>query len=94
MRDYKQPKTKKDMMRCLGTMNYYRRFIPDYARPSTNLTETTCKSDPSRVVWTRWSDFVCLYSALADKCLLHISLVSDYFVDQTDASSSSICNVI
>ena len=84
------------MMRFLGTMNYYRRFIPDYAQHSTSLTETTCKSAPSIVDWTqaRLCDFVYLCSALADKCLLHIPLVSDYFVVQTDASGRGIGGVL
>ena len=91
-----QPKTKKDMMRFLGTMNYYRRFIPDYAQHSTSPTETTRKSAPSTVDWTqaRLCDFVYLCSALADKCLLHIPLVSDYFVVQTDASGRGIGGVL
>ena len=41
------------MRRFLGLTGYYRKFIPDYAAPLTDLTR---KSKPNRVAWTTECD--------------------------------------
>ena len=96
IREYKRPKTKKDIQRFLGTMNYYRRFIPNLADHSSSLTEATRKTAPEVVEWTnrRKEDFVYLCSALADKCLLHVPVPSDSFILQTDTSGHGIGGVL
>ena len=41
IRDYKQPKTKRDLEAFLGTTGYYHKFIRNYADHSLQLTNTT-----------------------------------------------------
>ena len=46
LRDFKLPKTKKDMHSYLGTVGYYSRFIRKYAEKAWCLTKSTTKSSP------------------------------------------------
>ena len=46
------PRTKKQVRCFLGLTGYYRRFIPQYARIATPLTDLTKDSAPNIVVWS------------------------------------------
>ena len=91
MHEYKKQETcnKKDMQCFLGTVNYYRRFNPQYSQHSTNLTAiATRKTAPDKIDWT--DDYMCGFKYL----ILNISVPSDQFVVQTDASGFSIGGVL
>ena len=36
----------------LGLINYYRRFVPDFAAVTAHLTDLTRKGQPNKVTWT------------------------------------------
>ena len=50
-REYVQPVTKKGLWSFLGSVSYYRRFIPNIAQ-YTSLTPTTSKEASSCVCWS------------------------------------------
>ena len=96
---FKQPVTKRDMRAFLGTVGYYRRFIPHFADKAYCLTKATAKTTPRRIQWTSemLANFKCLCDCVCDVCVLHVPLQSDSFVLQTDASMcgmSGVLNVI
>ena len=49
VRQFAQPKTKKNVRQFLGLAGYYRRFVPEYASHSFHMTEATRKSAPEVV---------------------------------------------
>jgi len=51
LQDFKQLKTVKDMRAFLGTMSYYRRFIPGFANFSSLLSSSISKKATKVVVW-------------------------------------------
>ena len=46
IRDWKAPKTQKEVRRFLGFANYYRMFIPNYSKIAGPLTALTGKGTP------------------------------------------------
>ena len=53
---FPRPTTKKDVRAFLGSLGYYRKFIPNYASTALPLTDLTKKSLPDRVSWTAACD--------------------------------------
>ena len=96
VRQFAQPVTKKNVRQFLGLTGYYRRFVPEYATHSFNLTETTRKSAPERVAWneTLEGEFVYLKNCICSAPCLTLPIVSDVFVLQTDASGVGVGAVL
>ena len=88
--------TKSDLRAFLGTVGYYRKFIPEYSSRAFPLTEATKKAAPNIVVWNvmLFDAFKYLCNALSDSCVLFIPKSSDEFVLQTDASGYGIGAVL
>ena len=53
VKEYLQPKTKKDVRAFLGLAGYYRRFIPNFAAVVVPMTELTWKVQPHLECWTQ-----------------------------------------
>ena len=88
MEEYVLPKTKKGLRSFLGSISYYRRFIPNVATYPALLTPATSKGAPSHL---RWSDgmreaFHHLCNVLCNVCVLTVPTSSDTFTLHTDAS--------
>ena len=81
------------MRRFLGLTGYYRKFIPDYAAPLTDLTR---KSKPNRVAWTTECDraFQELKLILCSSPVLASSDFTRPFTLQTDASDRGVGAVL
>ena len=47
LKDFKRSVKKRDLRALLGTVGYYRRFIPDYARWAGPLNKSLCKEAPN-----------------------------------------------
>ena len=54
MVEYKQPVTKNDLQRFMGTVNYYRRLVPGYCIYSAKLSPATKPSAMGGTVY--WGD--------------------------------------
>ncbi len=52
MKEYAKHRTKKQMRTFLGSIGYYREFIPNFANHSSLLTPSTYLTAPLAIVWT------------------------------------------
>ncbi len=92
MREYQQPNTKKQLRAFLGSVGYYRDFIPGFANHSCLLTPSTALSAPQRVVWSgvMLEAFRKLKSLLCTSTALTVPTQGDVFSVYTDASGGGI----
>ena len=49
VRNYPEPRTKKDVRSFLGSAGYYQRFIPEFSTVATPLTQLTKKGRPDNI---------------------------------------------
>ena len=49
---FKKPKIKLDLRSFLGTIGYYRRFVPGFAQKAYPLTEATKNKAPNKIKWS------------------------------------------
>ena len=96
IRDFQQPKTKKNLRAFLGLIGYYRRFIPNFAGRSATLTDLTKKNQPDRLNWTtdHQRTFQELKQAMVDAPVLLPPDPSVPYVLTTDASGRGIGSVL
>ena len=96
MSEFQQPVTKKNMRAFLGSVGYYRKFIPHFSRYSSVLTPATCHDAPGKVVWSpkMLEAFSHLKSVLCSVCVLNIPGPEDIFVLQTDTSAGGVGAVL
>ncbi len=90
--DFARPKTKKQLRSFLGSLSYYRRFIPRFADCSSALTPAVSLKAPLRVVWSDEMDsmFSKLKMLLCQCSVLFIPSPVDEFILYTDASGSGV----
>ncbi len=77
----------------LGTIGYYRKFIPRFARYSSVLTPAVRKLTPKKVVWDNQM-VQSLRSVLCSVTCLHVPTIHDVLVLQTDASLGGVGAVL
>ena len=96
IRDFGQPKTKRQVRKFLGLTGYYRKFVPNYAEHSFHLTQATRKTAPERVVQTDAlrEEILYLKDVLCALPSLTLPLVDDMFLLQTDASGVGLGAVL
>ncbi len=89
VREWEVPKSRKDVERFLGLVNYHRMFIPDFAKRAAPLYGLTGKNP---FEWGTEQDeaFVDLKSALTSAPILGLPNRKDVFVLDTDASDYAI----
>ncbi len=56
LKEWPKPTTKKQVKAFLGTVGYYRRFVPNFAQWTSALTPLTQREAPDRVLWTKASE--------------------------------------
>ena len=80
----------------LGLTGYYRKFIADYAKIATALTDLTRKSAPNKVAWSSACEkaFEALKKALGSASVLRSPDFNRMFILQTDASNRGIVAVL
>ena len=90
------PVTKKDVQSLLGTTGYYRKFIPNHAHNSIELTNVTRKSAPNVVCWSTVmnDEFYYLCHTLSQVSSLTIPTPKDTFILQTDTSTKGIAGIL
>lgn len=96
VRNFPQPATKKDMKVFLGLVGYYRRFIPQFASHSAQLTDATGKKCADKIQWTdrMKEEFEYLKEKLADSTELHTFNPQKETLLHTDASDRGIGGVL
>ena len=96
IKQYHRPVSKKDLQAFLGTVGYYRRFIPGFAGRAGSLFSALKKGSPDRLVWSdNMSDsFVFLTNSLCSESVLCLPRESDVFTLYTDASYQGIGAVL
>ena len=96
VKEFKQPKTKKDVRAFLGLCGYYRRFITTFSTRATPLSNLTRKEMPKRVIWTEQleTSFQKLKDMLTNYPVLSTPIWGKEFILQTDASNSGIGYVL
>ena len=96
VREFSQPRTKKDVRSFLGLTGYYRRFIPRYATLALPLTDMTKKDEPNKVAWSVECGvaFQALKAALCSQPVLMSPNFQKEFVLQTDALDRGVGAVL
>ena len=95
IRDWPQPRTKKQVKSFLGLVGYYQRFIPGFATLASPLNDLTRKALPDRIAWSEAADqaFVTLREALcSEPVLINPDFASPLLV-HTDASEVGLGGV-
>jgi len=92
MMEYTRPNTKHQLREFLGSIGYYREFIPNFASYSCLLTPSTSLTAPLRVSWTEEMDsaFSKLKHLLCNAVVLFIPTQNDTFKLYTDASGGGV----
>ena len=96
LKDFKKPVKKRDLWAFLGTVVYYRRFIPDYARWAGPLNKALYKEATNLVQWDdRQVDcFNHLITVLCSASVLWLPRHDDHFILHTDASFQGVGAVL
>ena len=96
MAEYRKPVRRKDLRSFLGSIGYYRHFIPNFAKFSSLLTTATSVKAPGTVRWTpeMLDAFHSLRKSLCGFCVLTVPSVHDVFELHTDASGQGIGSVL
>lgn len=96
IKNLKPPKTKKEVRKVLGLLNYYRKYVNDFASIAETLTDLTKKGQPNQVIWDEncQASFDRLKQALCQEPILIIPDMNKEFVVRTDASDHGIGGVL
>ena len=96
MTEFKRPITKTDMMKFLGTIGYYRRFVENFSYHSSVLTPAVKAKAPGKVKWTPVMEeaFHNLKVSSCKFCILNVPLPADIFELHTDAAGVGIGGVL
>ena len=91
-----RPKTKKDVRKICGLINYYRKFIPFFSHKIAPLTSLLKKENPNQIVWNEDCEiaFEEIKHALASDPILAIPDLNKEFIVRADASSKAIGAVL
>ena len=91
-----RPRTKKQVRSFLGLVGFYRKYIPNFAKLSTPLTDLTKKGEPNVVIWTEIQEraFQSLKNKLTTSPILRLPDFTREFIIQTDASDAAIGAVL
>ena len=95
MKEFVKHSTKKDLQSFLGSIGsikYYRRFVPNISENTARLTPATSKSAPSRLQWTK--DMEAAHLCLVNVYLLNVPTIADVFTLHTDASGLGVGRVL
>ena len=88
--------TKKQLRSFLEFVNFYRKFIPNFAHIALPLTDLTRKFSPNKLQWSTSQEiaFQNLMSAITVTQILNLPLLSQVFTVQADASDRGLGAVL
>ena len=86
------PKTKKQLRSALGLCNFYRQYIPNFAKLALPLTELTKKKIPNDIPWNKEAEkaFKELKAALCEITELQVPDIEKPYYLHTDASQLAV----
>ncbi|GFW58124.1 retrovirus-related Pol polyprotein from transposon 17.6 [Trichonephila clavipes] len=86
------PTTKKQLRSALGLCNFYRQYIPNFAKISLPLTELTKKKVPNEIPWSKEAEnaFKELKTALCGITELQVPDIEKPYYLHTDASQTTV----
>ena len=92
MKEFKQPRMKKELRSFLGAMSYYRHFILHFVDYSSCLSPSTSKKASSVVQWTEGmlQAFHSLKLTLCNVCELTVPVQNDVFSLHTDVFGAGL----
>ena len=78
------PKTKKDVRKICGLINYYRKFIPFFSHKVAPLTSLLKREKPNQIIWNADCEkaFGEIKEALASKPILAIPDLNNLSLEQ------------
>ena len=90
------PRTKKQLRSFMGTISFYRKFIPNLAELSNPLMKFLKKNSPDKLQWDKTEEdcFLSLKSKLTTEPILKLPDPNKKFVVRTDASNFAIGAVL
>ena len=96
IRDWPQPRTKKQVKSFLGLVGYYQRFIPGFATLASPLNELTQKALPDWITWSEAANqaFRMLRDALCSEPVLITPDFTLPLIVHTDASEVGLGGVL
>ncbi|GFV96661.1 retrovirus-related Pol polyprotein from transposon 17.6 [Trichonephila clavipes] len=86
------PITKKQLRSALGLCNFYRQYIPNFAKIALPLTELTKKKVPNEIPWSKEAEnaFKELKTALCGITELQVPDIEKPYYLHTDASQTAV----
>ena len=86
------PMTKSQLRSFMGTMNFYRQFIPDFAKQASSLTDMLRKGCPNKLSWspTLVENFEALKRTLTKQPILRLPNLEKTFYLRTYASNEGL----
>ena len=96
IKEYRRPVTRRDLRAFLGTVGYYRRFIPGFAGRAGPLFAALKKGSPDRLCWSEdiSNAYNYLSNALCSSSVLCLPRSSDHLTLYTDASYGGLGAVL
>ncbi|GFS47624.1 retrovirus-related Pol polyprotein from transposon 297 [Trichonephila clavipes] len=86
------PTTKKQLRSALGLCNFYRQYVPNFAKIALPLTELTKKKVPNEIPWSKEAEnaFKELKTALCGITELQVPDIEKPYYLHTDASQTAV----
>ncbi|GFY20482.1 retrovirus-related Pol polyprotein from transposon 17.6 [Trichonephila clavipes] len=86
------PTTKKQLRSALGLCNFYRQYIPNFAKIDLPLTELTKKKVPNEIPWSKEAEnaFKEFKTALCEITELQVPDIEKSYYSHTDASQTAV----
>ena len=90
------PKTKKQVQSLLGLLNYYRKFIPNFAQLLKPITDLVKKNKPNKVQWNEQcsGSFEKIKTLFSSEPILILPDMTKTFTVRADASDLAIGAVL
>lgn len=91
-----RPQNKKQMRSFLGTIGYYRKFVPNFSAMAAPLTDMTRKGSPAQLDWSpvHVRTFEALKKLMSTAPILRLPDLDRPFVLRTDASDRGLGAVL
>ena len=88
IKDFRLPRTKRDLRAFLGTVGYYRRFDPEFGGRAQPLNQALRKEAPEVIDWDvgKLQSIEYLKTILCSNNILWLPRGDDFFILHTDAS--------